>query len=115
MAFTKEERSRLHLQGLLPSAVLSQELQVERAMINIRSMEDDLQRYTYLTSLQERNERLFYRVLVDHIEELAPIIHVPTVGLACQKYGVMFRSLQVRLNCSIQYQKQIYRHHQERE
>jgi malate dehydrogenase (oxaloacetate-decarboxylating)(NADP+) len=94
MAFTKEERSRLHLQGLLPSAVLTQELQVERAMINIRSMEDDLQRYTYLTSLQERNERLFYRVLIDHIEELAPIIHVPTVGLACQKYGVMFRSLQ---------------------
>lgn len=94
MAFTKEERARLHLQGLLPSAVLSQELQVERAMINIRSMENDLQRYTYLTSLQERNERLFYRVLMDHIEELAPIIHVPTVGLACQKYGIMFRSLQ---------------------
>ncbi|QDZ24176.1 NAD-dependent malic oxidoreductase [Chloropicon primus] len=94
MAFTKEERARLHLQGLLPSAVLSQELQVERAMINIRSMENDLQRYTYLTSLQERNERLFYRVLTDHIEELAPIIHVPTVGLACQKYGIMFRSLQ---------------------
>ena len=62
MAFTKEERARLHLQGLLPSAVLSQELQVERAMINIRSMESDLQRYTYLTSLQERNEKLFYEV-----------------------------------------------------
>ena len=94
LAFTKEERQRLHLQGLLPSAVLSQELQVERCMINIRSMESDLQRYTYLTSLQERNERLFYRVLMDHIDELAPIIHVPTVGVACQKYGIMFRSLQ---------------------
>ncbi len=65
-------------------------------MINIRSMENDLQRYVYLTSLQERNERLFYRVLMDHIEELAPVIHVPTVGVACQKYGIMFRSLQVR-------------------
>ena len=94
LAFNREERDRLHLMGLLPPAVLSQELQAERVMINIRSMESDLQKYSYLISLQDRNERLFYKVLMGNIEELAPIVHVPTVGQACKQYGIMFRGLQ---------------------
>ena len=67
--------------------------QAQRALVNIRSLNNDLDKHTYLTSLQERNERLFYRILVDNIEELLPIIHLPTVAEYCSKYGLMFRSL----------------------
>lgn len=72
---------------------MSLALQAQRALVNIRSLNNDLDKHTYLTSLQERNERLFYRVLNDNIEELLPIIHMPTVAEYCSKYGLMFRSL----------------------
>ena len=68
-------------------------MQAERALINLRAMEDDLDRHTYLSSLQERNERLFYRIMGDNIEEFLPVVHMPTVSLYCKKYGLMFRSL----------------------
>jgi hypothetical protein len=61
LAFSEAERDRLYLRGLLPPAVLSQEVQLERAILNLRSKEDPLDKYTYLSSLQGRNERLFYR------------------------------------------------------
>lgn len=61
LAFSEAERDRLYLRGLLPPAVLSQEVQLERAILNIRSKEDALDKYSYLQSLQNRNERLFYR------------------------------------------------------
>jgi len=195
LAFSEAERDRLYLRGLLPPAVLSQEVQLERAILNIRSKEDPLDKYSYLQSLQGRNERLFYRcggagllglgrrlggwglrarsvvvkaaassnskkqaasskhaklqaasgkrqaasgkrqaastpsfklqaassrqaagkqqpaaaqackplappnhppprsVLLEHFEELLPIISNPTVRLACQRYGLMFKSL----------------------
>ncbi|EIE23960.1 NADP-dependent malic enzyme [Coccomyxa subellipsoidea C-169] len=93
LAFSEEERGRLYLRGLLPPAVLSQEVQAERCMINIRSKSSDLERHSYLTSLQERNESLFYYVLSNNIEELLPIVHMPTVSEYCQTYGLMFKSL----------------------
>jgi malate dehydrogenase (oxaloacetate-decarboxylating)(NADP+) len=61
LAFSESERDRLYLRGLLPPAVLSQEVQLERAILNIRSKDNPLDKYTYLSSLQGRNERLFYR------------------------------------------------------
>jgi hypothetical protein len=61
LAFSEAERDRLYLRGLLPPAVLSQEVQLERAILNIRSKDDALGKYSYLQSLQNRNERLFYR------------------------------------------------------
>jgi malate dehydrogenase (oxaloacetate-decarboxylating)(NADP+) len=57
LAFSEEERERLYLRGLLPPAVLSQEVQAERALINIRSKSSDLERHSYLTSLQARAPR----------------------------------------------------------
>eukprot|EP01025_Chloroclados_australasicus_P050169 TRINITY_DN5738_c0_g3_i1.p1 TRINITY_DN5738_c0_g3~~TRINITY_DN5738_c0_g3_i1.p1 ORF type:complete len:218 (-),score=11.52 TRINITY_DN5738_c0_g3_i1:3-572(-) len=102
LAFSEAERDRLYLRGLLPAAVLNQEVQVERAMINVRQMASDLDRYTYMQNLQERNERLFYRVLNDYFEELLPIINVPTIRVAAQKYGLMFRSLPRGLYISLQ-------------
>ena len=68
----------------------SPDLQVERFMENLRNMPDDLSRYVALGSLQDRNEKLFYRVAMQHTQEIMPLVYTPTVGLACQKYGFIF-------------------------
>lgn len=91
LAFTEVERDRHYLRGLLPPTVISQELQVERILENVRSYQNPLEKYIALMDLQERNERLFYKVLIDHVEELLPIVYTPVVGEACQKYGNIFR------------------------
>lgn len=91
LAFTDSERDTHYLRGLLPPAHISQDLQVERFLKNLRSYHDPLEKYVAMIELQERNERLFYRVLVDHVTELLPIVYTPTVGEACQKYGLIFR------------------------
>jgi malate dehydrogenase (oxaloacetate-decarboxylating)(NADP+) len=90
-AFTESERDLLGLRGLLPPRVLSQELQAERVIRKLRAKSTDLERYISLTALQDRNEVLFYRVVLDHLEELMPIIYTPTVGEACQEFGHIFR------------------------
>ncbi|KAG0589541.1 hypothetical protein KC19_1G028000 [Ceratodon purpureus] len=91
LAFTEEERDRHYLRGLLPPTIISQELQVERVLQNVRSYKNPLEKYIALMDLQERNERLFYKVLMEHVEELLPIVYTPVVGEACQKYGNIFR------------------------
>lgn len=90
-AFTAEERERLGLHGLLPPKVSTMSEQVEIMMENLRKKPDDIDRYRYLASLSSRNERLHYRVLIDHIEELMPVVYTPTVGLACQQFAYLFR------------------------
>ncbi len=90
-AFTEEERDTLKLRGLLPPSVLTQEQQVQKVLENFRSKTSDIEKYIYLISLQDRNERLFYRVVTDHLEEMVPIIYTPTVGQACQLYGHIWR------------------------
>ncbi|MBN1434235.1 NAD-dependent malic enzyme [Candidatus Fermentibacterales bacterium] len=90
-AFTRAERKALGLEGMLPDRVHTQDEQVMRVMGNYRRKNTDLERYIHLIALQDRNETLFYRVLVDHIEELLPIVYTPVVGQACQEYGHIFR------------------------
>lgn len=90
-AFTEEERDTLKLRGLLPPSVLTQEQQVQKVLENFRSKTSDIEKYIYLISLQDRNERLFYRVVTNHLEEMMPIIYTPTVGQACQLYGHIWR------------------------
>ena len=90
-AFTDAERDALGLHGLLPPRVANQEEQLERVLENYRRKESDLEKYIYLVSLQERNEALFYRLVVENLEEMMPIIYTPTVGLACQRYAHIFR------------------------
>jgi malate dehydrogenase (oxaloacetate-decarboxylating)(NADP+) len=90
-AFTDAERAVLGLRGLLPPRVLTQDGQVNRVLESFRRKTSDLEKYIYLISLQERNEALFYRVVMDHLGEMMPIIYTPTVGQACQRWGYIFR------------------------
>jgi malate dehydrogenase (oxaloacetate-decarboxylating)(NADP+) len=90
-AFTPAERDALGLRGLLPPHVFTLDEQVERALENFTRKDNDLERYIYLTSLQDRNETLFYRVLVQHIERMMPIVYTPTVGKACEMLSHLFR------------------------
>jgi len=90
-AFTDDERAKLKLAGLLPPRILTQEQQALKVLENFRNEPSDLEKYLYLISLQDRNERLFYRVIGDHLQEMVPIIYTPTVGLACQRYGHIWR------------------------
>lgn len=90
-AFTEEERKALGLEGLLPPHVNSLETQVIRVMENFHRKPTDLEKYIHLMSLQDRNETLFYRVVMDRIEEMMPIVYTPTVGRACQEYGHILR------------------------
>lgn len=91
LAFTERERDAHYLHGLLPPTVSTQELQEKKVMHLLRQYEVPLQRYIAMIDLQERNERLFYKILVDHVEELLPVVYTPTVGEACQKFGSIFR------------------------
>jgi malate dehydrogenase (oxaloacetate-decarboxylating)(NADP+) len=90
-AFTEKERAKLKLRGLLPPRTLTQEQQVQKILENFRTQHSDIDKYLYLISLQDRNEHLFYRVVMDHLQEMMPIIYTPTVGLACQLYGHIWR------------------------
>ena len=89
-AFTHEERDQKAIRGLLPYAVSTQMVQVKRVLRNLRKKPTNIDKYSYLSALQSRNERLFYRVLIENIEELLPIVYTPTVGEACREYSHLF-------------------------
>ncbi|XP_022987661.1 NADP-dependent malic enzyme [Cucurbita maxima] len=91
LAFTEKERDAHYLRGLLPPSIVTQQLQEKKLMQNIRQYQLPLQKFIAMMELQERNERLFYKLLIDNVEELLPVVYTPTVGEACQKYGSIFR------------------------
>jgi malate dehydrogenase (oxaloacetate-decarboxylating)(NADP+) len=90
-AFDESERDRLRLRGLLPPHVLSQEQQLARVLENLRSLPTDLDKFVALRALHDRNETLFFRVLMDYPDEMTPIVYTPTVGLACQRYAHIYQ------------------------
>ncbi|XP_029161616.1 NADP-dependent malic enzyme isoform X4 [Nylanderia fulva] len=91
MAFTIEERQMLGIHGLLPAAVKSQDEQLELCRLNLERYTDDLSKYIYLIGLLDRNEKLFYRLLAEDVGKMMPLVYTPTVGLACQKFGLIYR------------------------
>jgi malate dehydrogenase (oxaloacetate-decarboxylating)(NADP+) len=90
-AFTEAERDALHLRGLLPPHVSTQEQQLGRVLENFRRKPNALEQYINLRALHDRNETLFFRLLMEHPDEMMPIVYTPTVGLACQRFTHIFQ------------------------
>jgi malate dehydrogenase (oxaloacetate-decarboxylating) len=90
-AFTEDEGTEFRLRGLLPPHVETLDEQVVRAYEAYQRKDDDLERHVYLRALQDTNEVLFYRLLLDHIEEMTPIVYTPTVALACEQFSHIYR------------------------
>ncbi len=90
-AFTAEERVAFGLEGLLPMVVSTMAQQAERAYGHIQRKTEPLEKYIGMAALQDRNEHLFFRVLLDHLDELLPIVYTPTVGQASKRYSHIFR------------------------
>ncbi len=90
-AFTQRERDELNLHGLLPPAVCTIQQQMERTYESFQAKGSNLEKFIYLTALHDRNETLFYRLVLEHIEEMMPIVYTPVVGEACQKFSHIYR------------------------
>ena len=91
IAFGRKDRQRLGLSGLLPHRVSTDQELVHRVMVNLERLPRDIDRYMLLSSVQERNERLFFRTVIEHIDEILPLIYTPTVGEACREFSHIAR------------------------
>ena len=90
-SFTPEERDVLRLHGLLPPMSCEMEQQLDRTYENFQAKETNIQKFIYLAGLQDRNETLFFKLLLEHIDEMMPIVYTPVVGEACQKFSHIYR------------------------
>ncbi len=90
-AFSAREREELDLSGLLPPQISNMKQQLDRTYENFSSKTTNIEKFIYLTALQDRNEILYYRLLLEHIEEMMPIVYTPVVGEACQKFSHIYR------------------------
>jgi malate dehydrogenase (oxaloacetate-decarboxylating) len=90
-AFTEEERKEFGLQGLLPPHIETLDEQAVRAYEAFQRKDNDLERHIYLRALQDTNEVLFYRLIVDHIEEMTPLVYTPTVAVAIEQFSHIYR------------------------
>jgi len=91
IAFDRRDRDRLGIRGLLPHRVATRKQMVERVMVNLERLPRDIDRYMLLSSVQERNQGLFYQTLIDNIERILPLIYTPTVGEACKTFSHIAR------------------------
>ena len=91
ITFGRKERDRLGLRGLLPYSVATDRQMVARLMANLERLPRDINRYMLLSSVQERNERLFYQTVIEHIDQILPLIYTPTVGEACREFSHIAR------------------------
>jgi malate dehydrogenase (oxaloacetate-decarboxylating)(NADP+) len=89
--FSAAEREAYGLRGLLPCHIHTQEEQMERFLEKMRNFSDPLDQFVALNALHDRNEALFFRVILEHVDEIMPLIYTPTVGLACQRFGQIFQ------------------------
>ena len=89
--FSKTERDELGIRGLVPPRVVNIEEQMKRIEENYNRLPGPLEQYIFLEALHDRNETLYYKVLIENLEELTPIVYTPTVGQACVHYGHIYR------------------------
>jgi len=85
------ERDRMRIRGLLPPRRLNMGVQKQRILHQIRNEDSAIRKNIILEDLHDRNETLYHRILVDHIEEMAPLIYTPTVGQVCKEFGLRYR------------------------
>lgn len=90
-AFTAKERDLFELNGLLPPRTESIENQVSRCYEAFSVKPNLLEKHIYLRALQDRNETLFYRLILNHLDEMMPVIYTPVVGEACEKFHRIYR------------------------
>ena len=90
-AFTLRERDELDLHGLLPPAVCTIQQQLQRVGESFHAKTTNIEKFIYLTSLHDRNETLFYRLVQENIDEMMPVVYTPVVGEACQKFSHIYR------------------------
>lgn len=91
MAFSQQEREEFGLIGIIPPFETNMQIQLQRSYAFYQSKPSDIEKYIYLRDLQDSNETLYYRLLLDHIEEMLPIVYTPTVGLGCERYSHIYR------------------------
>lgn len=91
MGFSEDERDAFNLHGIIPVSDATLEEQSARSYEAFKSKESDLDKYLYLRDLQDSNETLFYRLLLDNVEEMMPIVYTPIVGLGCQRFSHIYR------------------------
>jgi malate dehydrogenase (oxaloacetate-decarboxylating)(NADP+) len=90
-AFTESEREGLGLVGLVPEGIDSEDTQIQRALLQLGQKPTDLEKYIYLSQLQDIDETLFYRLLMSDPASFLPLVYTPTVGEACLKFGHIIR------------------------
>src|SRR6202795_5319813 len=90
-AFTEAEKQALGLVGLVPDVTETEELQLQRVMLQLSKKDTDLERYIYLNNLLDHNETLFYRTVMSDPARFLPIVYDPTIGEACLTYGHIYR------------------------
>ncbi|KAG0264170.1 Malic enzyme [Mortierella polycephala] len=90
-AFSMSERERLGIRGLVPPRTQEMDKQLKRIIRNLRECKTPLEKFIFMNALQDRNETLYYRLLIDNLEELSQIVYTPTVGEACQRFHSIYR------------------------
>ncbi len=90
-AFTEQERKNYGLLGLLPPHTETLDEQAERAYEAFCRKDSNIEKHIYLRQLQDENETLFYRLMLDHIREMMPIVYTPVVGEACENFSHIYR------------------------
>jgi malate dehydrogenase (oxaloacetate-decarboxylating)(NADP+) len=90
-AFTESEREALGLVGLVPEGIDNEQIQIQRALLQLGQKPTDLEKYVYLSQLQDTDERLFYRLLMSDPAHFLPLVYTPTVGEACLQFGHIIR------------------------
>jgi malate dehydrogenase (oxaloacetate-decarboxylating) len=90
-AFTREERQQFNLEGLLPHKIETIEEQVVRAYEQLNALSSDIEKHVYLRDLQDTNETLYFRLVIENLAEIMPLIYTPTVGMACQLFSKIYR------------------------